>query len=112
MAEKKPKTASRAMDLEKIERGVRLILEGSGDDPDRPGIKATPRRVAHMWAEVLGGINENPEKHLRAIQHERHDDEEDPTLHFAPPSPGVAGAGFFSSFGISIVTVYFASSLS
>jgi GTP cyclohydrolase I len=27
-----------------------------------------------MWAEVLGGINENPERHLRAIQHEHHDE--------------------------------------
>jgi GTP cyclohydrolase I len=79
MAAKKPKPeqpkfAPRPMDLEKMERGVRLILEGSGDDPDRPGIKATPRRVAHMWAEILGGINESPERHLQAIQHERHDE--------------------------------------
>jgi GTP cyclohydrolase IA len=62
------------MDMAKIERGVRLILRGSGDDPNRPGIKATPRRVAAMYAEILGGINENPEQHLRAIQHERHDE--------------------------------------
>jgi len=62
------------MDLEKIEKGVRLILEGAGEDPNRPGIKATPQRVAHMFGEILGGIAENPEKHLRAIQHERHDE--------------------------------------
>jgi len=79
MAAKKPKPeepkfAPRPMDLDKIERGVRLILEGSGDDPDRPGIKGTPRRVAHMWAEILGGTNDNPERYLEAIQHERHDE--------------------------------------
>ena len=62
------------MDLDKIEKGVRLILEGAGEDPERPGIKATPTRVAHMFAEILGGILENPEKHLRVIQHERHDE--------------------------------------
>jgi GTP cyclohydrolase I len=68
------KRLNQKMDLAKIERGVRLILAGSGDDPNRPGIKATPRRVAAMYAEILGGINENPEQHLRAIQHERHDE--------------------------------------
>jgi GTP cyclohydrolase IA len=62
------------MDLEKIEKGVRLILEGAAEDPERPGIKATPRRVAHMFAEILGGIMENPEKHLCALQHEKHDE--------------------------------------
>lgn len=62
------------MDLEKIEKGVRLILEGVAEDPERPGIKATPRRVAHMFAEILGGITENPEKHLCALQHEKHDE--------------------------------------
>jgi len=65
---------STPMDLAKIERGVRLILEGAGEDPKRPGIRATPTRVAHMFAEILGGIFENPEKHLEAIQHERHDE--------------------------------------
>jgi len=65
---------STLMNLAKIERGVRLILEGAGEDPKRPGIRATPTRVAHMFAEILGGIFENPEKHLEAIQHERHDE--------------------------------------
>jgi GTP cyclohydrolase I len=76
-AKKKTTTARpplRKMDLDKIERGARLILEGSGDDPDRPGVRATPRRVAHMWAEVLGGYNDNPERYLETIQHERHDE--------------------------------------
>jgi GTP cyclohydrolase I len=70
----KIKTTPKAMDLEKIEKGVRLILEGAAEDPERPGIKATPRRVAHMFAEILGGIMENPEKHLCALQHEKHDE--------------------------------------
>ena len=70
----KKNTAPKPMDLDKIEKGVRLILEGAGEDPERPGIKATPTRVAHMFAEILGGTLENPEKHLRVIQHERHDE--------------------------------------
>jgi GTP cyclohydrolase I len=62
------------MDVKKIERGVRLILQGAGEDPKRPGLRATPRRVARMFCEILGGIAENPAKHLRAIQHEKHDE--------------------------------------
>jgi GTP cyclohydrolase I len=68
------KKKTRTLDLEKIEKGVRLILEGVGEDPERPGIKTTPQRVAHMFAEILGGITENPEKHLRVIQNEKHDE--------------------------------------
>ena len=68
------KKETQTLDLEKIEKGVRLILEGVGEDPERPGIKTTPQRVAHMFAEILGGITENPEKHLRVIQNEKHDE--------------------------------------
>jgi GTP cyclohydrolase I len=68
------KEKKRKMDLAKIEKGVRLILEGVAEDPDRPGLKNTPQRVARMFSEILGGINQNPEIHLRAIQHEKHDE--------------------------------------
>lgn len=68
------KKKTRTLDLEKIEKGVRLILEGVGEDPERPGIKTTPQRVAHMFAEILGGITENPKKYLRVIQNEKHDE--------------------------------------
>jgi len=64
----------RPMDLAKIEKGVRLILEGVSEDPDRAGLKTTPQRVARMFSEILGGIHENPEKHLRAIHQEKHDE--------------------------------------
>lgn len=37
------------MDLEKIEQGVRLILEGVGEDPNREGLLKTPARVARMY---------------------------------------------------------------
>lgn len=48
------------MDLEKVARGVRLILEGVGEDPDRDGLKETPSRVARMLAELLYGTNSSP----------------------------------------------------
>lgn len=62
------------MDLKKIERGVKLILEGVSEDPKRPGLKETPQRVARMFSEIMGGINENPAKQLRVIQGEKHDE--------------------------------------
>jgi GTP cyclohydrolase I len=48
------------VDCEKIERGVRLILEGVGEDPDREGLLDTPRRVARMYEEVFSGLGEDP----------------------------------------------------
>jgi len=62
------------MDLKKIEKGVRLILEGVDEEPGRPGLRATPARVARMFTEILGGMGENPARHLRPIQEERHDE--------------------------------------
>ena len=35
-------------DDEKIREGVRLLLEGIGEDPDREGLKETPERIARM----------------------------------------------------------------
>ncbi len=61
-------------DLEKIAKGVKLILEGVGEDPQRAGLKETPRRVASMFSEILGGVSENPARHLRVIQGEKHDE--------------------------------------
>jgi len=48
------------MDRPKIEQGVRLILEGIGEDPDRPGLKETPSRVARMYEEIFAGVDADP----------------------------------------------------
>lgn len=52
------------MDLNKIEEGVRLILEGVGEDPDREGLVKTPERVARMYAECFAGLEEDPAQHF------------------------------------------------
>ena len=44
------------MDHRKIQEGVRLILEGVGEDPDRAGLEGTPRRVAEMYEDIFSGI--------------------------------------------------------
>jgi GTP cyclohydrolase IA len=41
------------MDKEKIAQGIRLVLEGIGEDPDREGLRDTPRRVAEMYEDVI-----------------------------------------------------------
>ena len=48
------------MDTEKIEQGVRLILEGVGEDPTRSGLVDTPARVARMYEEILSGMHQDP----------------------------------------------------
>lgn len=62
------------MDLKKIEKGVRLILEGIGEDPDRPGLRDTPERVARMYQEIFSGIETPTEELLKAIEGESHDE--------------------------------------
>ncbi len=62
------------MDLKKIEEGVNLILQGIGEDTERPGIKKTPQRVARMLEEILGGLTEDPTELLHPIQGETHDE--------------------------------------
>ncbi|MFN7949162.1 MAG: GTP cyclohydrolase I FolE [Blastocatellia bacterium] len=60
-------TATDPVDLDKIAAGVRLILEGIGEDLTRPGLLDTPRRVAEMYAEICGGLHEDPASELKVI---------------------------------------------
>jgi GTP cyclohydrolase I len=60
------------MDHEKIESGVRLILEGIGEDPVREGLRDTPRRVADMYAEIFSGIDDDAARHLEVTFNEEH----------------------------------------
>ncbi len=62
------------MDLKKIEKGVRLILEGIGEDAERPGLKDTPERVASMYEEIFSGLTGEPEELLKIIEGETHDE--------------------------------------
>lgn len=45
------------IDTMAIEEHIRGILEALGDDPDREGLKETPKRVAKMYEEVFEGMN-------------------------------------------------------
>ena len=57
------------MDREKIEAGVRLILEGIGEDPKREGLLETPERIARMYEELAGGYTDDAAKHLQKRFH-------------------------------------------
>lgn len=62
------------MDIKKIEKGVRLIIEGIGEDPDRPGLKNTPQRVAEMYEEIFSGISADTAELLKPMAGESHDE--------------------------------------
>lgn len=47
---------NRQIDTKKIESCIREILIALGDDPDREGLKETPKRVAKMYEEVFAGM--------------------------------------------------------
>ena len=52
------------MDKKKIEEGIRLILEGIGEDVSREGLAETPARIARMYEEIFGGLGEDAASHL------------------------------------------------
>lgn len=44
------------IDVKKVEQATRMLLEALGDDPEREGLKETPKRVAKMYQEVFEGM--------------------------------------------------------
>ncbi len=62
------------VDLDRIEEAVREILEAVGEDPQRPGLLDTPRRVARMYAEMFAGLHLKPERHLEVVFPEVYDE--------------------------------------
>ena len=62
------------VDMEKLERAVREILEAIGEDPDRDGLLRTPQRVAEMYAEICSGLHEDPAQHLVVTFEANHDE--------------------------------------
>lgn len=57
------------MDEKKIKEGVRLILEGIGEDCNREGLAETPERIARMYEEIYGGLHADPGEPLSKTFH-------------------------------------------
>ena len=49
-----------AVDRERVAALVRELLEAIGEDPERPGLKATPTRVADAYTEFFAGVGQDP----------------------------------------------------
>jgi GTP cyclohydrolase I len=63
-----------ALDREKIARGVRLILEGVGRDPEEGRIAETPERVASAYAEIFAGVEQRAEDIVKVFHEEGYDE--------------------------------------
>lgn len=54
-----------AIDSGRIEAAVAELLSAIGEDPSRPGLANTPRRVAEAYGEFFAGLGSDPVEHLR-----------------------------------------------
>lgn len=55
------------VDQEKIKAAVKLLLEGIGEDINREGLRETPDRIARMYEEICGGMDEDAQEHLSKV---------------------------------------------
>ena len=58
----------------KVERGIRLILEGIGEDSDRGGLRETPSRVSRMYREIFAGIGRDASALVTVVEGADHDE--------------------------------------
>jgi GTP cyclohydrolase I len=63
-----------SVDREWVERLVRELLEAIGENPQREGLIATPRRVAAMYEELFSGVDDDPERYLTVTFAAEHDE--------------------------------------
>jgi GTP cyclohydrolase I len=62
------------IDYARAEAAVRELLLAVGEDPDRPGLKETPARVARAYAETFSGLWQDPVDILATTFDENHDE--------------------------------------
>jgi len=68
------KKKSKNVDLDRIAQGVRMMLEGMGEDPDRDGLQKTPERVAEFYAELTEGMWVDPKEQIMPLPGDSHDE--------------------------------------
>jgi GTP cyclohydrolase I len=62
------------LDKPRIEKAVREILLALGDNPDREGLRDTPKRVAKMYEEVFSGLETDPKDLVTIFETEGHEE--------------------------------------
>jgi GTP cyclohydrolase I len=61
-----------SVDQARIAQAVTMMLEAIGEDPQREGLRDTPRRIAEMYAELFSGLFVDPREHLQVGFEEDH----------------------------------------
>jgi GTP cyclohydrolase IA len=62
------------VDMPRAERAVAELLAAIGEDPEREGLRDTPRRVAAMYDELFAGLADDPSRHLTVPFAAEHDE--------------------------------------
>lgn len=62
------------IDLEKIEKAIREIIIAIGEDPERDGLKSTPKRVAELYKEFFKGLYLDPKKTIKVYREKKYDE--------------------------------------
>lgn len=57
-----------------IEKAVVSILKAIGENPERDGLKDTPRRIADMYEEIFAGVKRDPKKELKTYTAKNEDE--------------------------------------
>ena len=52
---------------QEVQDAIRTLIEWTGDDPEREGLRDTPKRVARAWKEYCQGYGEDPAIHLSRV---------------------------------------------
>lgn len=68
------KKVKKTIDRDKIAAGVRMMLEGIGEDPEREGLQKTPERVADFYAELTEGMWQDAKSHIVPLPGDSHDE--------------------------------------
>lgn len=67
--------SSKNIDVSRIEKAVREILLAIGEDPEREGLRETPRRLAELYEEILGGVRADGYELIRTSMYpEKHEE--------------------------------------
>jgi GTP cyclohydrolase I len=98
-------SAARPYDAEGVERAVRDLLIAVGEDPDRDGLRDTPKRMARAYTEIFAGLHVEPEDVVQTffeIEHEEMVIVRDIAVystceHHLLPFHGVAHVGYIPS---------------